>query len=239
MLFRSGFKAGGFNAESSNPFAASTPYAPETIESKELGLKGRYLDNRMMLNVAYFDNEHEDMQISYFNADAAAASEVINNSASISGLEIESMTMLNDSTVLTLNFSTLDAETTGNKRAQDGFLVNNIPYSPEKTLYASLEKDFGAYRVRLDHTRVDEHPSFPYNSKDFRTELTYIDTNSKTDLLVLTEPMENLQLNFWVRNLTNEYHKSSAISFGPGFGYLTVGYFDAPRTFGMDLHYSF
>ena len=234
-----GFKAGGFNGESSNPFAASTPYAPETIESKELGLKGRYLDNRMMLNVAYFDNEHEDMQISYFNADAAAASEVINQSASISGLEIESMTMLNDSTVLTLNFSTLDAETTGNKRAQDGFLVNNIPYSPEKTLYTSLEKDFGAYRVRLDHTRVDEHPSFPYNSKDFRTELTYIDTNSKTDLLVLTEPMENLQLNLWVRNLTNEYHKSSAISFGPGFGYLTVGYFDAPRTFGMDLHYSF
>jgi len=234
-----GFKAGGFNAESSNPFAASTPYAPETIESKELGLKGRYLDNRMMLNVAYFDNEHEDMQISYFNADAAAASEVINNSASISGLEIESMTMLNDSTVLTLNFSTLDSEFTGNKTAQDGFLLENIPYSPEKTLYASLEKDFGAYRVRLDHTRVDEHPSFPYNSKDFRADLTHIDSNSKTDLLVLTEPMENLQLNFWVRNLTNEYHQSSAISFGPGFGYLTVGYFDAPRTFGMDLHYSF
>ncbi len=234
-----GFKAGGFNAESSNPFAASTPYAPETIESKELGLKGRYLDNRMMLNVAYFDNAHEDMQISYFNADAAAASEVINNSASISGLEIESMTMLNDSTVLTLNFSTLDSEFTGNKTAQDGFLLENIPYSPEKTLYASLEKDFGAYRVRLDHTRVDEHPSFPYNSKDFRAELTNIDSNAKTDLLVLTEPMENLQLNFWVRNLTNEYHQSSAISFGPGFGYLTVGYFDAPRTFGMDLHYSF
>ena len=234
-----GFKAGGFNAESSNPFAASTPYAPETVESKELGLKGRYFDNRMMLNVAYFDNAHEDMQISYFNADAAAASEVINNSASISGLEIESMTMLNDSTVLTLNFSTLDSEFTGNKTAQDGFLIENIPYSPEKTLYASLEKDFGAYRVRLDHTRVDEHPSFPYNSKDFRTVLTNIDSNSKTDLLVLTEPMENLQLNFWVRNLTNEYHQSSAISFGPGFGYLTVGYFDAPRTFGMDLHYSF
>ena len=234
-----GFKAGGFNAESSNPFAASTPYAPETVESKELGLKGRYFDNRMMLNVAYFDNAHEDMQISYFNADAAAASEVINNSASISGLEIESMTMLNDSTVLTLNFSTLDSEFTGNKTAQDGFLIENIPYSPEKTLYASLEKDFGAYRVRLDHTRIDEHPSFPYNSKDFRTVLTNIDSNSKTDLLVLTEPMENLQLNFWVRNLTNEYHQSSAISFGPGFGYLTVGYFDAPRTFGMDLHYSF
>ena len=193
----------------------------------------------MMLNIAYFDNEHEDMQISYFTADAAAASEVINNSADISGLEIESMTMINDSTTLTLNVSTLDSEFTGNKFASDGFLLENIPYSPETTIYASLEKDYGAYRVRLDHSRVGEHPSFPYNSKDFRSELTHIDSNSITDLLVLTEPMENLQLNFWIKNLTDNHHQSSAISFGPGFGYLTVGYFDAPRTIGVDLHYQF
>ena len=234
-----GFKAGGFNSESSMPLGTFNPYAPETIDSTEFGLKGKYFDNRMMLNVAYFDNEHEEMQISYFDADAAAASSVINNSADISGLEIESTTLINDTTRLMINFSTLDSEFTGNKVANDGFLLENIPYSPEKTMYLSLEKDYGSYRVRLDHTRVDEHPSFPYNSKDFRTDLTYIDSNSTTDLLVLTEPMDNLQLNFWVRNLTNEYHQSSAISFGPGFGYLTVGYFDAPRTFGMDLHYSF
>ena len=234
-----GFKAGGFNAESSNPFAASTPYAPETIQSTEFGLKGRYFDNRMMLNIAYFDNEHEDMQISYFNADAAAASEVINNSAEISGLEIESMMLVNDTTTLTVNISTLDSEFTGNKVAGDGFLLESIPYSPESTLYVSLEKDFGSYRMRLDHNRVGEHPSFPYNTKDLRSDLTHISTNSKTDFMLLTEPMENLQLNFWIRNLSDKQHKSSAISFGPGFGYLTVGYFDAPRTIGMDLHYKF
>ena len=37
-----GFKAGGFNAESSNPFAASTPYAPETVQSTEIGFKGMF-----------------------------------------------------------------------------------------------------------------------------------------------------------------------------------------------------
>ena len=60
-----------------------------------------------MLNIAYFDNEHEDMQISYFTAYAAAASEVINNSADISGLEIETLTMIGDSTKLTLNILSL------------------------------------------------------------------------------------------------------------------------------------
>ena len=176
-----GFKAGGFNAESSNPFGASTPYAPETISSTEFGLKGRYFDNRMMLNVAYFDNEHEDMQISYFTANAAAASEVINNSADISGLEIETTTLINDSTKLMVNLGTLDSEFTGNKVASNGYLLEQVPYSPETTLYVSLEKDYGTYRMRLDHSRIAEHPTFPYNSIDPRAALTNIDSRGTTD----------------------------------------------------------
>jgi iron complex outermembrane receptor protein len=234
-----GFKAGGFNAESSNPFAASTPYAPETMTSTEFGLKGKYFDNRMMLNVAYFDNEHEDMQISYFTADAAAASEVINNSADISGLEIETTTIINDSTRFMLNLGTLDSKFTGNKTASDGYVLEQVPYSPETTVYASLEKDFGAYRIRLDHSRIAEHPTFPYNSKDPRAALTTLASRGTTDFRLLTEPMDNLQLNFWIKNLGDKGHRMSSIPFGPAFGQLTLSYFSAPRTIGMDLHYKF
>ena len=234
-----GFKAGGFNGEASNPFEGSVPYAPETIQSTEFGLKGRYFNERMMLNIAYFDNEHEDMQISYFNADAAAASTVINNSADISGLEIESMTLINDSTKLTINLSTLDSEFTGNKFAADGFLVELVPYSPDLTAYVSLERDFGNFRMRLDHTRVAEHPSFPYSSNDLRAEITQIDSVGKTDLTLMAEPTDDLQINFWIRNVNDVEHRSSTIPFEPGFGQLSLGYFDAPRTVGMDMHYKF
>ncbi len=34
-----GFKAGGFNAESSNPFAASTPYALKQFNLQRLDLR--------------------------------------------------------------------------------------------------------------------------------------------------------------------------------------------------------
>ena len=234
-----GFKAGGFNESAANPFEAATPYAPETISSTELGLKGRYFDNRMTLNVAYFDNEHEDMQISYFTADQAAASEVINNSADISGLEIETVTLINDSTKLMVNLSTLDSEFTGNKRAGDGFLLEQLPYTPETTIYVSLEKDFGKYRMRLDHSRIGEHPTFPYNSKDPRAALTNLDSRGTTDFRILTEPTEDLQLNFWIKNLLDDHHRMSSIPFGPAFGQLTLSYFNAPRTIGMDLHYKF
>ena len=234
-----GFKAGGINAEAPTPFESLKPYEPETIESTELGLKGRYFDNRMMLNIAYFDNEHEDMQISYFTADAAAASQVLNNSADISGLEIETTTLINDSTRLMVNLSTLDSEFTGNQIASDGFLLEQVPYSPETTLYVSLEKDYGNYRIRLDHSRIGEHATFPYSSKDPRAALTNLDSRGTTDFRLLTEPMENMQLNFWIKNLNNDYHKMSAIPFGPSFGQLTVSYFNAPRTLGMDLQYKF
>ena len=234
-----GFKAGGFNESAANPFEAATPYAPETISSTELGLKGRYFDNRMTLNVAYFDNEHEDMQISYFTADQAAASEVINNSADISGLEIETVTLINDSTKLMVNLSTLDSEFTGNKRAGDGLLLEQLPYTPETTIYVSLEKDFGKYRMRLDHSRIGEHPTFPYNSKDPRAALTNLDSRGTTDFRILTEPTEDLQLNFWIKNLLDDHHRMSSIPFGPAFGQLTLSYFNAPRTIGMDLHYKF
>jgi len=234
-----GFKAGGFNAESSNPFDAATPYAPETISSTEFGLKGKYFDNRMMLNIAYFDNEHEDMQISYFTANAAAASEVINNSADISGLEIETTTLINDSTRLMINLGTLDSAFTGDKSASDGYKLEQVPYSPKTTLYVSLEKDYGNYRMRLDHSRIGEHATFPYSSQDPRADLTTLASRGTTDFRLLTEPMENLQLNFWIKNLTDEGHRMSSIPFGPGFGQLTLSYFSAPRTIGMDLHYKF
>ena len=234
-----GFKAGGFNAESSNPFAASTPYAPETVQSTEIGFKGMFADNRMMVNVAYFDNEHDDMQISYFTADAAAASEVINNSADISGIEIETTTYLNDTTKLMVNYGSLDAEFTGGAVASDGFALEQFPYAPDHTLYVSLEKDFGAYRMRLDHSRISEHAIFPYNGNDPRASLTNVGSRGITDLRLFMDPAENISLTFWIKNLTDNSYIVNNIPFGPGFGQITLDYYGAPRTVGFDVRYKF
>ena len=103
----------------------------------------------MMMNVAYFDNEHEDMQISYFTANAAAASEVIIILQIYQVLRLKQQLIINDTTRLMVNLSTLDSEFTGNKVASDGFLLEQVPYSPETTLYVHLEKDYGNYRMRL------------------------------------------------------------------------------------------
>mgnify|MGYP001258737116 FL=1 len=234
-----GFKAGGYNTEASNPAQAGAGYGPELIESIEIGLKGRYMDNRLSINAAYFDNEHEDMQVAYFTAEQAAASVVLNNSAEQSGFELEAVALLNDTTQFSLNYGSLDSEYTESVIAPDGFAPELFPYAPESMIYASLEKDFGNYRVRLDHSRVGEHNAFPYSSLDPRSVLTHVEERNITDFRLMTSPMENLDLTFWIKNLNDEEYVINMIPFGPGFGQLTLDFYGHPRTIGMDLYYKF
>jgi len=234
-----GFKAGGYNTEASNPAQAGAGYGPELIESVEFGLKGRYMDNRVSINAAFFDNEHEDMQVAYFTAEQAAASVVLNNSAEQSGFELEAIALLNDTTQFSLNYGSLDSEYTESVLAPDGFAPELFPYAPESMIYASLEKDFGNYRIRLDHSRVGEHNAFPYSSKDPRSALTHVEERNITDFRLMTSPMDNLDLTFWIKNLNDASYVVNMIPFGPGFGQLTLDFYGHPRTIGMDLYYKF
>jgi iron complex outermembrane receptor protein len=234
-----GFKAGGFNAESSNPFAASTPYAPETVESMEIGWKGVYMDNRLLINAAYFSNEHDDMQISYFTADAAAASEVINSSADVNGFELETVHYINDDLKIMLNWGYLDPEFTGNTIASDGFALEQFPYAPNHSVYLAVEKNYGDFRVRLDHSRISEHAIFPYNGQDPRAALTRVDSRNVTDLRMFFDSSEKVGLTLWIKNLTDKDYIVNNIPFGPVFGQLTLDYYGAPRTVGLDIHYKF
>ena len=234
-----GFKAGGYNTEASNPVQAGQGYGPELIESVEFGLKGRYMDNRLTLNAAFFDNEHKDMQVAYFTAEAAAASVVLNNSADQSGFELEAVALLSDTLQFTLNYGSLDSEYTESVLAPDGFSPDLFPYAPESMIFASLEKDFGNYRMRLDHSRIGEHNAFPYSRLDPRSALTHVEKRAITDFRLLMSPMDNLDLTFWIKNLTDESYVVNMIPFGPGFGQLTLDFYGHPRTIGMDLYYKF
>ena len=234
-----GFKAGGFNAESSNPFAAAVPYAPETVESMEIGWKGVYMDNRLQINAAYFANEHDDMQVSYFTADAAAASEVINSGADVNGFELETVHYINDDLKVMLNWGYLDPEFTGNTRASDGFTIEQFPYAPNHSVYLAIEKNYGDFRVRLDHSRISEHAIFPYNGQDPRAALTRVDSRNVTDFRMFFDSSENVNVTLWIKNLTDKDYIVNNIPFGPAFGQLTLDYYGAPRTVGLDINYKF
>ncbi|MBU6444523.1 MAG: TonB-dependent receptor [Alphaproteobacteria bacterium] len=62
--YRQGFKSGGFQTLlPATPLIASTPFAPEKVNSYELGLKSTWFDNHMILNAALFRSDITDQQI--------------------------------------------------------------------------------------------------------------------------------------------------------------------------------
>jgi iron complex outermembrane recepter protein len=69
-LYTRGFKSGGFNVRA-NAVAvprSAQPFDDEKVDSVEIGSKMAFLDNRAFLNLAYFHNKYEDIQLSVFTS---------------------------------------------------------------------------------------------------------------------------------------------------------------------------
>jgi iron complex outermembrane receptor protein len=91
--YSEGFKSGGFDFESAGQFEE------ETVEAYEFGLKSSLLDGAAELNVAYFNSEFEDLQVSAWNGQTFITG---NAATSITkGVEIDGRWQLTDSLLLT------------------------------------------------------------------------------------------------------------------------------------------
>lgn len=95
-----GYKAGGFNdgcvqgtATGCTLPESTLYYAPETLTSYELGLKTRFLDNRVRLNIAAFHYDYNNLQLSSYGpfcANNLQCTQTTNAaSAKVDGVEIE------------------------------------------------------------------------------------------------------------------------------------------------------
>jgi iron complex outermembrane receptor protein len=68
FLYSRGFKSGGFNirAQATAVPRSRLPFDDEKVTSYEIGLKNAFLDSTVFLNLAYFYNDYEDIQLSVF-----------------------------------------------------------------------------------------------------------------------------------------------------------------------------
>ncbi len=258
--FAQGFKSGGFNGES-NVFAAPTadcpsgalelcqPYLPEQVDSYEIGVKSRFLDDRLIVNVAAFRNESKDIQLSVFTATTGAASIIQNAAAArIQGLEIETVLRPVDSLTINASLALLDPEY---KRFIDGGIdVSNnraFPHAPKTTASIGADwrvaaGDWGKFNIYADLNYSSEYFTFPYaltaptasdqvagtSQSQGRTIV-----NLRATLAEFAVGGMETEISVFVRNLTKEDAPSNFIDFGPGFGGILLGYFPDPRTFGV------
>ncbi|MGV3593450.1 MAG: TonB-dependent receptor [Gammaproteobacteria bacterium] len=112
MLYASyteGFKAGGFDQRNLFLSAVTGQFEPESVDAAEFGLKSRLLDDALMLNVALFRSDYDDLQVSTFDG---VVNFLVNNagSAHTQGIETDMRWALGDSLVFSAAVAVLDAQ---------------------------------------------------------------------------------------------------------------------------------
>lgn len=260
--YAKGFKSGGFNGET-NQFGPPTPdcptgtpelcnpYQPEKVNSYELGLKSVLANGALTLNVSAFYDDHKDIQLSVFDATGAASSTVLNAaSATIKGLEIETVVRPADWLTINGSFAYLDAEY--NSFVEKGIDVSDnraFPQTPSYTAslgvdWRAAEGDWGRFNLLGDLSMVSKYHAFPYQlrSTDPTAQLAGDSESPGRVILNLRAAVSDIdlggaqfKLSAWVRNVTGEDAPNNFIDFGPAFGGLLLGYFPEPRTFGLTL----
>ncbi|MEJ1964675.1 MAG: TonB-dependent receptor [Gammaproteobacteria bacterium] len=130
----SGFKVGGFNGRPSTVGEFNT-YAPEKVNTTELGLKTQAFGNRLRLDSALYVSKYTDIQATVNITDplSGAPLNVVQNAAraDISGLEVEGLALLGDFWELSFGAAYTDAEFKSLKPGTSLNLSDRLPLVPK------------------------------------------------------------------------------------------------------------
>lgn len=256
--YAKGFKSGGFGGEAATIDEAVRPFRPETVDTYEVGLKSEMFDRKLRLNLAAFWNERKDMQLSVFTGFVggfaqtsirnAGAARVRGFEAELLARPVEWFTLQASLGYLDGKFKTLLEADPNNPSGPPINVANNreFPVVPKWTWSVSpdvrlakfdrselhLIVDYShsarAFQGAYDPVAARVAPLDGYDVLDARLRLSELSISGTT-----------VALSAWVKNITNDKYRIGGFDFGPGFGNLTVGYFNPPRTFGADLNVSF
>jgi outer membrane receptor protein involved in Fe transport len=271
------YKSGGFNAISPgstiiNPELGGDPslasFDPEYINSIEVGVKSRLLNNTLQANVTAFYYDYEDLQVSKIVA-LTALNE--NMDADIMGFEGEFIYSPTDNWNFVANLAWLDTElgdfetfdpadpnqmgttediiSLGNANTYlpcdcPGIDVNvdghHIPNAPEYSIYLQAR-----YSLLLSNgMRLDLQASY-YCQDEFYTRIfnTADDNLDAWDVwnasVVLNSASDDWYLEAWGRNLTDEENFTGEYLQDASIGLYRSYQLLEPRTYGVTAGYRF
>lgn len=238
-----GYRSGGFNGRVDSFENATTPYDQETVTNYELGFKSQWLDDTLRVNGAVFymdyEDKQEELQLPSATSGTGQVTLVANAStAEITGLELDVLWNATANLSLRGNLGILDAkyddfEFESGAGLQD--LSNlNLRRAPDVTasVSATYEWMIGENRAwaLLGWRHIGKHEVDFANKPEL--------TNDAQNLInaSLNYRINSFQISAFGHNLTEED--------GYGIGFDVAGLWSyaatrAPRTYGVELSYSF
>ncbi len=264
--YSEGFRSGGYSTEGRTAAEAATPLQPENAKNYELGLKSRFLDNRVQVNASGFYVTYYNLQSRAFDNTIQAFVSSNVGDVNVYGVELETLAELTKHLLVGANYAYNDGKVTRDAQGNVPDSAATIVDESRPTLGAKpvgLAKHtvtlFGTYdlplandglvRFNVDATfsgkiygqRNNADPAFIYNHT---TNKGVVNAN-----LSYTTPDHRWELKAFVRNLTNERHiisgsaelsslllTSAEIASGTGL-FGTI--YNPPRTVGASATFSF
>jgi iron complex outermembrane recepter protein len=236
----SGFKSGGFDMRGDAILTPDTVngYEPETVDSYEIGLKGRA--GPLSFSSAIFYNEYQDQQVTTQVPAVGGIASFVDNvgQSTIYGAEFEGSLYLTEN--LSANFAVgyLNAEfdqflrynltTMVYEDISDQVVLQN---APEWTGYFGL-----TWQSQLAGGELMVTPSVSYRDDysqfEFPNPILDQEAYALVDLSVIwTAPSERWSVGVFGKNLTDEEYRVGGYTFpGALFNDSIIGYYGPPRT---------
>ena len=239
-----GFKSGGFNARATKEVEFE-PFDPEIVDNFEFGLKSQWVDNRVQFNLAAFYSDYKDIQRAQLIAlsPTEIATRVSNAaSAYVTGGELQFTALplpdlvFNASVGLTVAKYNefFDDDGRGNVVDKSHLKFPRTPRWSYSVMLSYTLPYLDGISFQADYSWVDK----TYNDVN-NSELIAQDKFGLLNLRLSTAiPDWDLELAFFVKNVTNELYVTGGLDFTDQFGY--AGTFPAPpRTFNGQITWLF
>ena len=262
MLFGSyseGYRAGGFNAASFDELS----YEPETIQALEIGIKSRWLDDRVQLNLSVFNNDYSDKQETVSKIILNERGEQVDfvtsiqNSATatVRGVELEFFALISENLSVDATVGYLDA-TYGELTAVDGdrpqlgefnLAGNTLPFASDWKYNLGIQygiplrEDLGSLSFRADYSYVSEYFTSYFN-RSLASTAPYADNVPGHDninaRLTWSSPDSTWKADLYVMNLADS---ADLVHQNPTYHNAGLNFvvYTKPRTFGLRLSHQF
>ena len=241
LKYSTGYKGGGFQAGNLAP-----PFAPETNNNIEAGLKGLYFNRRVEANIAVFHMNYDNLQVNQITGVTATVTNAAK--ATIDGVEAEIIARLTPALRAELTGSYLDAtfdefRTADSARPALGELDlagNRLPSSPQFTYSAGLYYTLSVATAGSLTLGGRYYWRDKVYFSEFNIPVASETSAGRIDLSLNYESDDGRwQAGIYARNLTDEKVLTNVQVVSALLGSLALGHLDTGRNVGILLRRRF
>ena len=230
------FKGGGWASRVTSA-ADFKDLRPEFVDNVEFGMKSEWMEDRLRLNVTYFDAEYTDLQITAIDQTTGAFVYSNKADAEVSGIEAELLYVASDSMTIFANIGTLDGNYTELRAGAEGIADKELKRTPDTSYRFGIlydhDMDDGQLSLSAVLNRTDDYFSNQNNTPNgFRPGV------SKIDMSVTYRPLDgNWRLIAGCSNCSDKQTVGSTLDFGT-LGFVTQ-FQELPRLWRVSYRYDF